>query len=399
MKILWHANAPWAFTGYGQQTALTAPRLKAAGHKVAISAFYGLAGSTLDWDGIRIYPAGHHPYGNDILTAHAENWFGGLDLGLIITLIDAWVLDPVSLARAHVACWTPVDHYPVPPRVTDFFKQSGAVPIAMSKFGASALREQGLDPLYVPHAIDTKVFAPRDRTEARKALDWPESAFIVGMVAANKGYPARKGFPQAIEAFGRFYREHTDSMLYLHAEPAGVMAGVNIPAMLAHNKIPTEAVRFADPYFCSILGFTNDHMANAYSAMDVFLNPSLGEGFGIPVMEAQACGTPAIVTDWTAMPEVGYVGWHVAGEKLWTDQQSYMKVPYIDAIYAALDRAYTMAPRLREKAREHALGYDVDLVMNEHWKPTLEKVRRRLGLDGRPAELPVPSEIREMVTA
>lgn len=358
-----------------------------------------MSGSTLDWNGIRIYPGAHHPFGNDVLTAHAENWFGGLDMGLILTLIDAWVLDPVSLGRAKVACWTPVDHYPVPPRVAAFFHQSGAIPIAMSKFGASALREQGLDPLYVPHAIDTTAFSPRDRTEARKSLAWPESAFIVGMVAANKGYPSRKGFPQAIEAFARFHREHPEAMLYLHSEPTGVMHGVNIPAMLAEHKIPPEAVRFADPYFSSILGFTNEHMANAYSAMDVFLNPALGEGFGIPILESQACGTPVIVTDWTAMPEVGHVGWHVAGERLWTDQQAYMKIPYVDAIYAALDQSFTMAPRMRERAREHALGYDVDLVMRDHWRPALAEITERLGLDGKPAELPVPAQIKELVAA
>jgi glycosyltransferase involved in cell wall biosynthesis len=45
-------------------------------------------------------------------------------------------------------------------------------------------------------------------------------------------------------------------------------------------------------------------MAKIYSAMDVLLNPAMGEGFGITVLEAQACGTPAIVTDFSAMTEV-----------------------------------------------------------------------------------------------
>lgn len=385
--------------GYGNQTGLFAPRLNAAGHDVAVSAFYGLGGAVQEWDGIRIYPQGHHPYGNDVITAHAENWFGGVDLGLILTLIDAWVLDAVALGRAKVACWVPVDHYPVPPRVTAFFKESGAVPVAMSKFGADALREESLDPLYVPHAVNTKTFTPRTQTAARKALGWPQSAFVVGMVAANKGYPSRKGFSQAIEAFGRFQRKHSDAFLYMHVEPTGVMHGVNIPAMLAANKIPPDAVRFSDPYFTSILGFRDDHMVNVYSGMDVFLNPALGEGFGIPVLEAQACGTPVIVTDWTAMPEVGKVGWQVAGEKMWTDQGSYMKVPYVDAIFASLDRAYEIAPRMRRNAREHALDYDADLVMERDWLPALAEITRRLGLDGKPVELPVPPQVAAMVAA
>ena len=43
-KLLWHSNAPWAPTGYGQQTGLFAPRL-AEKYDMAISSFYGLEGS------------------------------------------------------------------------------------------------------------------------------------------------------------------------------------------------------------------------------------------------------------------------------------------------------------------------------------------------------------------
>jgi hypothetical protein len=38
-NILLHSNAPWAASGYGQQTKLFAPRLRDLGHHVAISAF------------------------------------------------------------------------------------------------------------------------------------------------------------------------------------------------------------------------------------------------------------------------------------------------------------------------------------------------------------------------
>jgi hypothetical protein len=43
-----------------------------------------------------------------------------------------------------------VDHEPAPPGVSNFFIKSGAIPIAMSKFGQMMLGR--LDPLYVPHA-------------------------------------------------------------------------------------------------------------------------------------------------------------------------------------------------------------------------------------------------------
>ena len=34
----------------------------------------------------------------------------------------------------------------------------------------------------------------------------------------------------------------------------------------------------------------------------------MGEGFGVPIIEAQACGTPVITGDWTAMSEITRTG-------------------------------------------------------------------------------------------
>jgi len=41
-----------------------------------------------------------------------------------------------------------------------------------------------------------------------------------------------------------------------------------------------------------------------YAAADVFVYPSRYEGFGLPVLEAMACGTPVVTTDATSIPEL-----------------------------------------------------------------------------------------------
>ena len=45
-------------------------------------------------------------------------------------------------------------------------------------------------------------------------------------------------------------------------------------------------------------------MPALYSAADVFAFPSLYEGFGLPVLEAMACGTPVIASNTSAIPEI-----------------------------------------------------------------------------------------------
>ncbi len=54
------------------------------------------------------------------------------------------------------------------------------------------------------------------------------------------------------------------------------------------------------------IGFVPDEdMPALYSAATLFLFPTLYEGFGIPVLEAQLCGTPVLTSHCTSLPEVG----------------------------------------------------------------------------------------------
>ena len=319
MRILIFSAAPWANTGYGQQTAQLAPRLKAAGHDVAIAAMWGLNGNSLNWNGIPVYPSDDR-WGNMFLADYAKVH----EADLIITLIDVHVFTDPRLKELPLASWVPVDHKPVPPAVANFFPAFGARPIAMSRFGEAELGELGLDPVYVPHGIDTTVFAPMDRDEAKKRRGL-DGKFVVGMVANNAGHtPSRKAFPQALFAFSRFRLDHPDAILYLHTDMTGKRspartAASTSPRLLARYEIPPEAVTYTDPVAMD-LGIPPETMASLYCAFDVLLNPSYGEGFGVPIVEAQACGTPVIVTDWTSMTELCGAGWLVGGD-IWDDVQ------------------------------------------------------------------------------
>ena len=386
-------------TGYGQQCAQLAPLLAEAGHDVALSAFYGVQGSTLGWQdpksgqSFRVYGNHLHPYGDDIILGHASNHMGGdLRAGWVLTLIDVWVYNAAQFPRVNLACWVPVDHDPLPERVLTFLETSGAVPIAMSRFGERMMRDAGLEPLYAPHGIDTGTFKPQPRADARAALGLPQDAFLIGMVAANKGSgPSRKGWSPGLQAFAKLRARHEDALLYLHTEVTGACDGTNLPALTRAVGLPDGAVVHCDQYRLAAGGYSQEYMATAYAAMDVLLNPALGEGFGVPIIEAQACGTPVVATAWTSMLELVGAGWLADGDKLFTAQQSWWKEPRVDELAEYLERCYQLGAKereeLRAQARDFALQYDSRRVFDEHWQPVLESLEERL------APLVMPSEL------
>jgi len=378
-KLLWHSNSPWSPTGYGNQTGIFAPIL-AKHYETAISSFYGLEGAPITWEGIPVFPGIGGQFGDEYLVQHAKHYFGGDPRdGLVITLMDVWVLNPGYAKQLNMACWVPVDHDPAPPDVVQFFLDSGAIPIAMSKFGRDMLGR--LDPLYVPHGIDTDTFKPHDKAKIRETTGVPKDAFLVGMVAANKGRPSRKGFSQAFQAFRKFAEKHDNAYLYLHTAVApGIAAGENIPGLLEALEIPSDRVLITDQYRVLFNPHPASAMAQIYSTMDVLLNPAMGEGFGIPVLEAQACGVPAIVTNFSAMKEVCGAGWHVGCRPYWTGQNSWMALPDVDDIATALEDCYALKDNERTKlstgARRHALDYSLPRV-SKQWLAALRVVEQR----------------------
>ncbi|MCL4558206.1 MAG: glycosyltransferase family 4 protein [Deltaproteobacteria bacterium] len=53
------------------------------------------------------------------------------------------------------------------------------------------------------------------------------------------------------------------------------------------------------------VGVEQEELISLYNGAEVFLFPSLAEGFGLPVLEAMACGTPVVTSRLSAMPETG----------------------------------------------------------------------------------------------
>lgn len=389
MKILVHSNGPDVKTGYGVQVAMLVDRLVEDGHTVGVSSTYGHLSSqgigrwtTPHGKTVPVYPSRFDAAGNDVLIAHCKQFFADDD-GLLIPLLDMWSLSARQvgeLKQMNVAAWTPVDHAPVPEMVTDFFAWSNATCVAMTRFGETEFRNAGLEPTYIPLAVDTKVYKPTFSAvvggkvmNAREFLNVPPTAFCVGMVGMNKDPNDRKGFSEAFQAFAEFQKTHTDAILHVHSERHAHAGGIDLVELGLACGIPDHALRFTNQY-AYMVGLPPDLMALIYTAFDVLLAPSVGEGFCVPLVEAQACGVPVIASDFTAQPELVGAGWTVGGQKWWdAASRSWYQRPNIDEIVAALEAAYNADLELMQlEAQAFAQNYDIDKIYDEYWRPFIE---------------------------
>ena len=372
-------------TGYGNQTRLLIKQFQRLAHEPAVVAFYGLEGGIINANGVPVYPRSpNNPWGLDVIDAHTTH-FNNKPGGLVISLMDSWVLDPKAF---RVSRWTPlfpIDHDPLPPPIRERVSQAFAR-IVYSRFGERMMHEAGLDCYYAPHMIDCEVHKPKPKRISREKMGLPQDAFIVGMVAANKGNPSRKCFQQQLEAFKILHTRHPDTRLHLHTSK-GIRGGgeeVNLPELIDYLGL-NDCTTFVDPY-AYMKGIPDDGVATVYNAFDVLTSVSMGEGFGIPIVEAQANGVPVIVGDWTSMSELCFAGWKVDrkdADPFWTPLAAYQFVPRVGAIAEAMELAYLGAGdfKLKKQARQGALAYHADDVADTYWRPILADLEKRIAAE------------------
>jgi len=146
----------------------------------------------------------------------------------------------------------------------------------------------------IPNGIDHHRFLPPEPSavaafRAKHQLERPYLIYI-----ARFEHPA-KNHVRLIEAFGRFRKQ---SGLYWEL----VLGGAPW-----HGKEAIDAAWQASPHQKAIrmVGFVDDdELSLWYGAAQALVFPSLMEGFGFPVIEAQACGTLAVASDATSLAEV-----------------------------------------------------------------------------------------------
>lgn len=166
----------------------------------------------------------------------------------------------------------------------------------------------------LPHGTDITIYRPTPDgrrkgremfTVGKKGGSIKDDDFLIVAVSAHQ---KRKGLAQTLQVFQQLLQfagdGHGRLRLYLHMPPSNPAEGSDLK-LLVHEMGLGQDVLFADGAFSGNASrLTELHMPMIYQAADLLLTTTLGEGWGLPLTEAMACGTPVAGPSHTAVAEL-----------------------------------------------------------------------------------------------
>lgn len=207
----------------------------------------------------------------------------------------------------------------------------------------------------VPNGVDTRLFHPiRDEERLagwRRRILGADVPFFLYV-----GRPSsRRNLPNLFAAFGALKNERQLPHKLLLIGTA--LEGISLDPVITELGLGEHIVRVPHAEHADI--------ALAYNASEMLVYPSSYEGFGMPVLEAMACGTPAIALDNTAFPEfAGGVAWLLPDAK-------------VETLQGAMGTLLVDADRRRQMAVDgplRAAAYDWNLITRRYLDLMIETV-------------------------
>ena len=197
-----------------------------------------------------------------------------------------------------------------------------------------AIEHAGADPArthVVPHAVDHDRYRPGHGDRPARIREICDGPYVLWVGALEP----RKDVPTLVRAFEQLAGEIPHHLVLVGPDAWGSEA---ITDVIAASPVRDRILRTG--------WIDEDTKADLYRHADAFAYPSLAEGFGLPVLEALACGTPTVTTTGSAPEEV-------AG-----DAALLVAPRDAGALAAAIARALgDDADRLRRAGPARAAGY------------------------------------------
>jgi glycosyltransferase involved in cell wall biosynthesis len=301
-----------------------------------------------------------------------------------------WLWEIENEIRAHVPMvyyhvW---DNYPYPKFNAPWYKSNDHV-ACISKLTHDIVQNvtPEVDSSYIPHAVDADIFkpAPAEFIETYRSERNLKDKFVCFW---NNRNARRKQSGTLIFWFKDFLDKigHDNATLIMHTDIKDVH-GQDLEAIIHELGLTNGQVLFSQEKVSS------HDLAAIYNAVDVTVNISDAEGFGLATLESLYCGTPIIVTMTGGLQYQVTDGKKFFGVGIEPNSKAIIgsqEVPYIyedrigkEDFVSALTKMYEMGPDARAKlgaeGREHALkefNFD-DFV--QRWDDLLTEVHETKG--------------------
>lgn len=207
----------------------------------------------------------------------------------LLTLHDVMYNRPLAAVRPHPTLRQSLIHF-YKRMVIPYSVLRAKKILTVSEYSKTEIFEQlGVSPRKIhvtPEGVDRALFKPRRPTAPGR--EW--KILIHG--AADE----RKNVYRVFQAAWRWMKRGKKFQLFIQ--------GMDEAELKCTDYLEQAELLGISPYIQWMGNVSREELAQSYAQVDLFLYPSLLEGFGLPVLEAFACGTPVVASNATALPEV-----------------------------------------------------------------------------------------------
>ena len=324
MKFLLASDSPTSPTGFAGQMRFVAKHLIKTGNEVDYLGWQHMMNQEfVDGDvKFNVHPAlSQGDQGNQEALFGRKVYpfyYQTLQPDVVLTLGDAWMVNQIPQYEQNPlwVMYFPVDGHPLNKDIEQTVAQAH-IPVAMSKYGQAVCKDHGLQVEYIPHQIDWKRLAQYNKKKVKKANrkkyfpDLKADTVLFGSIARLN---PRKHHMRLLRAFEKFVRVNKltpdDVRLYLHLDPLDVMYHTRLNAhdYFFSEFLDTldlqEYILFPPSDYSFAQGVSEEELLERMSCLDVHVNSTGGEGFGVPTLEVMAMGIPNIITNYTTSEEL-----------------------------------------------------------------------------------------------
>lgn len=346
-KVLFVSEASYLSTGYATYSREVISRLQQTGkYNIAEFSTYGTENhperSSIPWKNYPNMPLEGNREQEQTYNQDTTNQFGKwrfdrvcIDFkpDVVCTIRDWWMdafIQHSPLRKYFKWIWMPtVDALPQNEEWVDSFSDADAI-LTYSDWALDILRSQS-DRMNIqcsapPSAAQVFNKIP-DKSKHKLSMGIPDDWKIIGTVMRNQ---RRKLYPELFEIFSKYLKKTGSKNTYLYCHTSYPDNGWDLPKYLFENKISSRVLftylcanpkcnsischKFSDSIrpcgkcgeFSSKMssvgsGVTTEALSLIYNLFDVYTQLANSEGFGLPIVEAAACGVPVMATDYSAM--------------------------------------------------------------------------------------------------